>query len=86
MNKRKQRYCRLRTMADVQNERIKLSKMMKANQADLAQDWDEIGYWLSPSNLIDELMCKVYASSSLIRNVVAGVRTAITMIRNRMSR
>ena len=83
MNKRQKRYCGLRSMEQLRNERKKLHKMMRANDADLQDDWDEVRYWLSPANLADELMGRVYASSGLVRNIVAGVRTAIGMIRGR---
>lgn len=83
MNKRHKRYCELRTMADLRKERLKLRKMMRANDADLQDDWEEVRYRLSPSNLANELMSRVYCSSGLIRNVVAGARTVIGMIRGR---
>lgn len=86
MNKRRQRYCKLRTMAELQHERARLSKMMKANETDLGEDWDEIKYWLTPANLLDEVMSRVYLSSPVIRNIVAGARAAVSMIRSRMAR
>ena len=83
MNKRHKRYCELRNMEQIRTERAKLHKMMRANAADLGDDWDEVRYWLTPANLADELMSRVYLSSGLVRNVVAGVRTVIGMIRGR---
>lgn len=83
MNKRKKRYCTLGTIAEVQKERAKLARMMKANDTHLRQDWDEISYWLSPSNIRDEVICRASTASPFIANIVAGARTAIRMIRDR---
>ncbi|MCL2561798.1 MAG: hypothetical protein FWE10_05705 [Rikenellaceae bacterium] len=83
MNKRRERYCKLRTIAEVQAERSKLRKMMRANEADLADDWAEVRYALSPANLMNEVMSRVVCRSPFLRNAVAGVRTVVDMIRGR---
>lgn len=80
MNKRRKRYANLRSMSDLRNERTKLRRMMKANEADLAEDRDDIRYMLSPSNIMDELMCRISARSSVMRYAIAGVRALRTMI------
>ncbi len=83
MNKRRKRYCSLGSIAEVQKERAKLTRMMKANDAHLRQDWAEISYWFSPSNIKDEMICRASSASPLIANIVAGARTAMRMIRER---
>ncbi len=83
MNKRRKRYCTLGSMAEVQKEREKLSRMMKANDAHLREDWADIRHWFSPSHIMEEVICRASASSSLIANVVAGARAAIRMVRDR---
>ena len=84
MNKRRKRYCTLGSIAEVQKERAKLARMMKANDAHLRQDWTEISYWFSPSNIKEEVICRLSSRLPLVANIVAGARTAIRMIRNRM--
>ncbi len=83
MNKRRKRYCTLGSIAEVQREREKLSRMMKANETHIREDWADVRYWFSPSNILDKAICRASASSSLIANIVAGARTAIRMVRDR---
>lgn len=83
MNKRRKRYAELRSMAELHKERRKLRRMMKANEADLAEDRDDIMHMISPANILDELMCRISVRSAAFRNVVAGIRVVTSLIRGR---
>lgn len=85
MNKRRKRYANLHSMADLRNERLKLRKMIRANEAHIAEDRDDIYHMISPSNIIDTLMCRLSARSSALRYVVAGARAMIAMVNGRRS-
>jgi hypothetical protein len=81
VNKRRARYCHLRTLDEVHNERRKLHRLRRANEAHLREDWEDVKWELSPQNLMDRALAKMSCSWPLFGKVYAGIQTAIALFR-----
>ncbi len=79
MNKRRERYCTLRTIGEVQAERAKLRRTKRANEKHLAEDWDDVVFEFSPANLFHKALGKLACSSPVFGNVIAGVKAAASL-------
>lgn len=62
-------------MYELRIEKEKLHRMMSAKEADLEEDWEWVKEKYSPRNLINELLCKVYSTSGIVRKVMIGFET-----------
>ncbi len=83
MNKRRERYCHLGSIGQVQAEQVKLRRMKRTNMKHLEEDLEDAKYVFSPSHLFHEAVGKLACSSPLFGNVAAGVQTAVSLFRNR---
>ncbi len=83
MNKRRERYCNLGSMSGVQAELAKLRRMKRTNLKHIEEDWEDIRYALSPSNLLQQAMGRLACRSSFFGNILAGVHAASGLFRSR---
>ncbi len=81
MSKHNAKYCRIRSVADLQRARKKIRVMRMVNEAYLAQDFAELKYRMSPSALMEEAKDRLL-SSQVWSNLLAGLRI-ISDVRDR---
>lgn len=83
MNKRRQRYCNLGSIAEVQAERSKIHRYIRTNDKHLAEDWEDAMYEFTPENLMHRALGSLACRSSLVANTIAGVKAAMSFFQGR---
>jgi hypothetical protein len=83
MNKRRERYCHLGSMSEVQAEQVRLRRAKRANIRHLEEDWADWKCALTPENLLNQVVGRLACSSPLVANVATGVQAAVSFFRNR---
>lgn len=75
MSKRTKKYSKISSMDELRVEKEKLHRLIRMKEEHLEQDWEWLKEKYSPRNLINELICKTYQSSGIIRKVMLGFGT-----------
>ncbi len=82
MNKRRERYCHLGSMSEIQAEQVKLRRMKRTNIKHLNEDLEDVKCALSPANLLHEAVGRLACRSPFVANVATGVHAVMSLFRN----
>lgn len=83
MIKRRDRYAHLRTLAQVRDESRRLRRAKRDNARHLEEDWEDVRFELTPSQLLNRAVGRLACSSSTFGNIFAGIQTVLSLLRGR---
>lgn len=80
---RRDRYCEMRTLAQVRDELYRLRRSRRDNTRHLREDWEDVRWELKPANLVNRAVSRFAASSSTFGYIFSGVQTVLALFRGR---